>query len=85
MNLIVFEVAASSKGEIDTQHAADRILREVENIGIAYSKSDVQHEWSSDKRTWKLLLPIVNQVNATEMHALRKKLVGIQVYLVVGS
>jgi len=85
MNLIVFEVAASSKGEIDMQHTVNSILREVENIGIAYSESDAQREWSPDKRTWKLLLPIVNQVSATEMHALRSKLAGIQVYLVVGS
>ena len=85
MNLIVFEVAASSKGEIDMQHTVDDILREVENIGIAYSESDVQHEWSPNKGTWKLLLPIVNQVSATEMHALRSKLAGIQIHLVVGS
>jgi len=85
MNLIVFEVAVSGKEEIDMQQTVDSILREVKNIGIVYSESDVQRERSPDKRTWKLLLPTVNQVNATEMHALRSKLVGIHVYLVVGS
>ena len=85
MNLIAFEVVTMSKGEIDMHQTVDRILREAKNNDIAYSENDVQHEWSLDKKTWKLLLPIVNQISETQMHGLRSNLDGVHVYLIVGS